>query len=132
VSEKAQQQAKELARRWWNEDKIAAAWTPADEAELAQLFERAEAAEQQLAIATRAIELTDENAELRIAQITQRAEAAEAALAAVPRYAHYFYTEALRLRIDGNMVDAPMTLDEWLAGAEQEEDADDIEIETAQ
>lgn len=32
-------------------------------------------------------------------------------------YAHYFYMEALRLRIDGNMVDTPMSFGEWFAGA---------------
>lgn len=44
-------------------------------------------------------------------------------LDAVPAYAHYFSVEALRLRIRGDMVGTPMTLDEWLdAGDEEEED----------
>ena len=73
--------------------------------ELTEMRQRAEAAERDLAIAKRTIELADENADLRATQLVKRAEVAEAKLALVDTFAQW----------KRNAPKGSLTFTEWLA-----------------
>lgn len=66
-------------------------------------------------------ELTEQERESDRHQADKVLKVIQPVLDLVPRYAHYFYTEALRLRLNGDMLGTPMSFAEWLAEAEEPE-----------